>query len=478
MALSDDQGLAGFDGLAQAELVRSGQASALELVDAAIARIEALNPVLNAVIHRQFERARAEAVGHLPDGPFRGVPFLLKDYKGREAGEPYHMGCKALRDIDYRPSSTAPLTMAFRASGLIPLGRTNVPEMALMGTTEPDLYGPTHNPWALDRSPGGSSGGAAAAVAARLVPLAHANDISGSIRIPAAQCGVVGLKPTRGRVVLSSYDPPVGMNAEGVVSISVRDTAAALDAITATSAWWPAPALPRPLLDEVGLDPGRLRIGLWTTAFNHADVDAECAAAAEACGQLLESLGHDVAIAAPAALSNADLWAAARIAMAATAANEAAAWTSRLGRVMGEDDVEPGTWQTLLAGRALSAVDILSALERMQSLNAEALAWWSSFDLLVTPTTAVPGPPLGDYKANYTSGRGSAFTRPFNCTGQPAMSLPLGWPADGLPRGVQLIAGYGREDVLVRVGSQLETAAPWSHHRPPICSVGACSLLS
>ena len=458
----------GHDGLGLAALVRDGVVHPRELVDAAIERIEAQNPALNAVIHRQFERARAESDRELPDGPFRGVPFLLKDYKGREAGESYHMGCKALAEIDYRPQTTAPLATAFRAAGLIPLGRTNVPEMALMGTTEPDLYGPTHNPWDLSRSPGGSSGGSAAAVAARLVSVAHATDISGSIRIPAAQCGTVGLKPTRGRVVLSAYDPPVGMHVEGVLSISVRDTAAALDAITATSAWWPAPILPGPLLHEVGRDPGRLRIGVWTEAFNGAEVDAECATAAIDAAKLLETLGHHVSIAAPAALSHADLWAAAKVAMAAAAATEAAAWTDRLGRLLGENDVESDTWTMLCAGRALSATDILTAIEKMQALSGQALAWWNDFDLLVTPTTAVPAPVLGEYKHSYTSGRGSAFTRPFNCTGQPAISLPLGWPDDGLPRGVQLVAGYGREDTLIRVASQLEAAAPWAHHVPPM----------
>jgi amidase len=458
------------DGLGLAALVRNGQVTPRELVDDAINRIERLNPQLNAVIHRQFERARNEADGPLPAGAFSGVPFLLKDYKGREAGEPYHMSCKALAEIDYRPRTSAPLSLALRAAGFIPLGRTNVPEMALMGTTEPELYGPTHNPWNLDRSPGGSSGGSAAAVAARLVPVAHANDISGSIRIPAAQCGIVGLKPTRGRVVLSAYDPPVGMNAEGVVSISVRDTAAALDAITATSAWWPAPPLPRPLLDEVGRDPGRLRIGLWTTALNGSPVDPDCAKAAADAARLLETLGHHVTVAAPAVLSGDEMWAVAKTAMAATAANEAAAWTERLGREMNEGDVEPGTWKMLLAGRAITAVQLLTTLERMQALSAEALAWWHDFDLLVTPTTAAPGPPLGEYKRNYTSGLGSAFTRPFNVTGQPAISLPLGWPDDGLPRGVQLIAGYGREDILVQVSSQLETAGPWAHRLPPLLS--------
>ena len=243
---------ADLDATALGELVRRGDVKPIELVDAAIARTERLNPALNAVIHRQFERARRDAADAPLDGPFPGVPFLLKDCKAREAGEPYHMGVRTLRDLDFRPRTDSALALRFRSTGLIPIGRTNTPEMALMGTTEPMLYGPTHNPWDLDRSPGGSSGGSAAAVAARIVPAAHANDISGSIRIPAAMCGLVGLKPTRGRALTSDIiDPPVGMNTEGVVSRSVRDTAALVDAITATSPWWPAPPLPGPLVDEL-----------------------------------------------------------------------------------------------------------------------------------------------------------------------------------------------------------------------------------
>ena len=461
MPLLDDH-----DAVGLAALVRRREVSARELVDLAIERIEARNPALNAVIHRQYERAQREADGPLPDGPLTGVPFLLKDFKGREAGEPYHMSCRALRDIDYRPRTSSPLALAFRDAGLIPLGRTNVPEMALVGTTEPALYGPTHNPWDLSRSPGGSSGGSAAAVAAGMLPAAHANDISGSIRIPAAHCGIVGLKPTRGRVVLSAADPIVGMNVEGVVSRTVRDTAVLLDAITTTTAWWPAPVLSRPLASEVGADPGRLRVGLWTTAFNGAVVDAGCVQAADDTAALLASLGHQVNEGAPAALSEPGLWAAAKVALNAQAANEADHWTDRLGRPLGEADVEPTSWASISAGRAVTAPQVLDVLEQLQGFAAQAQSWWNEFDLLVTPTTAAPPTVLGEYLSKYESGRGSAFTRPFNVTGNPAMSLPLGWPADGLPRGVQLIAAYGREDVLIRVASQLEAAAPWKHRRP------------
>jgi amidase len=342
----------------------------------------------------------------------------------------------------------------------------------MMGTTEPDAYGPTHNPWALGRSPGGSSGGSAAAVAARVVPAAHANDIAGSIRIPAAQCGLVGLRPTRGRVVVgAAHDPAVGMHTEGVITRTMRDTAALLDAISAPSpaGMWPAPPLPGPLAAEVGAPPGRLRVGVCVRAFNNAEVDSGCAAAALGAARLLEELGHAVEEAAPAALFEPDLLAGARALLSVHAAAELERWSSRLGRELGEADVEPSTWLAVDSGRRISGPDVLLLLTRQQELARAITAWWDeAFDLLLTPTTAEPGPPLGAYKQGYSPGRASAFTRAFNVTGQPAISLPIGWPADGLPRGVQLVAAYGREDMLVRVGAQLEQAVPWAAHRPPI----------
>lgn len=456
------------DATGLAELVRSGQVHPRELVADAITRAEAVNPTLNAIIHTQYDRARREAEHPVTGGPFPGVPFLMKDYKGREAGEPYHMGVRPLRDMDYRPRTDSELALAFRAAGLIPIGRTNTPQMAVMGTTEPELYGPTHNPWDLTRTPGGSSGGSAAAVAARIVPAAHANDISGSIRIPAALCGLVGLKPTRGRVITSTiYEPPVGFNTEGVVTRSVRDTAALIDATAWRSPWWPAPVLPRPLSAEVGAPLEQLRIGLWVEAFNGSSVDADSAAAASDAARLLESMGHEVHVAAPEQLSDPELWELAKNAMAATAAAEADSWTERLGRAFVAEDLEARTWSMIEAGRAITAPQLLSMLERLMVLAAGALAWWDTFDLLITPTTAAPASVLGEYLRGYESGKGSAFTRPFNVTGQPAMSVPFGWPADGLPRGMQLIGGYGREDLLIRAASALEAAVPWADRRPP-----------
>jgi amidase len=457
-----------LDATALADLVRRGDVHPTELVEAAIERAEARNPALNAIIHRQFERARGDAERVDSAAPFAGVPFLLKDYKGREAGEPYHMGVRTLRELDYRPRSDSDYALAVRAAGLIPIGRTNTPEMAVMGTTEPQLYGPTHNPWALGRSPGGSSGGSASAVAARIVPAAHANDISGSIRIPASLCGLVGLKPTRGRIVTSAGDPPIGMNSEGVVTRSVRDTAALVDALSWRSPWWPAPVLPRPLAAEVGAAGPTLRVGVWTSAFNGSPVDAESARAATDAAALLEAMGHHVEQSAPQVYSSPELWDVAKDALAIAAAAEAAAWEPRIGHALGEADLEPRTWSMVAAGQALTAAQAMETILRMQAFARSAFEWFERFDLLVTPSTAAPASPHGEYLTRYVSGLGSAFTRPFNVTGQPALSLPLGWPDDGLPRGVQLIADHGREDLLIRVAGALESAAPWSHRRPPL----------
>ena len=468
--------LGDHDATGLAELVRRGEVEPIELIDAAVARIEARDPQLNSVIHRQFERARREAGGPIPDGPFRGVPFLFKDVGCEEVGEPHHQGMRALRDAEWRANVDSELALVFRGCGLIPLGRTNVPELALMGTTEPDAYGPTHNPWNLGRSPGGSSGGSGAAVAAGFVPAAHANDIAGSIRIPASQCGLVGLKPTRGRVVAGrSTDPAVGMNTEGVLTRTIRDTAGLLDAISDRGLCgpWPAPPLPGSLAAEVGRDPGRLRVGVCVRAFTGVDVDAECAQAATTAATLLETLGHDVDEAAPPELFEADLLTGSRTLFNANAAATLADWATRLGRSLDEADVEPLTWQMVEAGRAVTGADVLTILDRQHELSRQATKWWrgpdrDGFDILLTPATAEPGPPLGAYKQGYTPGRAGAFSRVFNATGQPALSLPLGWPADGLPRGVQFVAAYGREDVLVRLGAQLEQAAPWAHRKPPL----------
>jgi amidase len=456
-----DASLTDLDATAQAELVRNNDVHPRELVDEAIERIERFDPQLNVMVHRQYERARDDAESALPDGPFRGVPFLFKDYGCREAGESWTMGMRALRDIGFRAATDAPLTLAFRAAGLIPLGRTNTPELAAVGTCEPEAFGPTHNPWSLGFTPGGSSGGSAAAVAARLVTAAHAHDVSGSIRIPSAHCGLVGLKPSRGRTIASvSSDARTGMNVEGVVTRSVRDTAALVDAIS--GARW------RPLLPAMGLPCPPLRVGLCTQPFGGTSVDPENASAAEHCASVLEGLGSSVEISSPTPLSDPALWKAAATLLAVNLAVEVDTWSAKIGRTLGEGDLEAPTWRMVSVGRGVTAVDLLAAQSLLIEHTAVAETWWDRFDLLVTPTTANAPTLLGDYAKGYESGRGSGFTRPFNVTGQPAISVPLGWPADGLPRGVQLIAPIGRDDLLITVAAALEAVEPWAHRRATV----------
>jgi len=482
--MTDDLSL--LDATAQAELVRRGDASPAELVDAAVARIEALNPQLNAVIHERFEAARTDAAGDLPDGPFRGVPTLFKDLMCAMEGEPYHEGLRPLKEAGYRAPATDNLARRLLASGLVCVGRTNTPEIGLVPTTEPPAYGPTRNPWDTSRTTGGSSGGSAAAVASGMVPVAHGNDGGGSIRIPASCCGLVGLKPSRGR---SSLGPRVGqisspLPVENLIARSVRDVATALDVISVPFPGDPviAPALPRPARDEVGADPGRLRIGLLTAnPLDTGPVHADCVAAAEDAARALEELGHAVEPAFPAALANPELVMQFGVAWFAGAAAGLDAFGAAIGRAITADDVEPLTWAMAEAGRAVTSGQYLAAVASMERFGRDVAAWWDSgFDLLLTPTLAEPPVPLGTFASPpdeplagfLRAGAFTPFTPPFNATGQPAVSLPWRENADGLPIGVHLVAAYGREDVLVRVASQVEAAHPWASRRPPVHAAG------
>jgi amidase len=475
--------LAWHDATALADLVRRREASPRELVDAAIARIERLNPRLNAVITPRFDRARAEAAsGDIPDGPFRGVPFLLKDLGCHSAGDPYHAGMRLLRDLRWVEPSDTYLAAKFRAAGFVFLGKTNTPELGPLPTTEPEAYGPTRNPWDPDRSPGGSSGGSAAAVAAGMVPVAHANDGGGSIRIPASACGLVGLKPSRGRTSLGPDAGEVwaGMAVEHVVTRSVRDTAAVLDAVAGYMPGDPyvAPPPARPYGDEVGASPGRLRVGLLARVPAGAglEVHPECQRAVDDTGRLLASLGHVVEEAHPPALDDPQALDAALTVVTAWTARDLAYWSARTGRTIGPGDVEPLIWAVADVGRTPTAVDYIRAVEYLQGHTRRLAAWWAEgFDLLLTPTLFEPPPPLGHFTVREEPLRGFAlagafvaFTLPFNMSGQPAVSLPLHWSPEGLPIGVQLIAAYGREDALLRVAAQLEMARPWRDRLPPI----------
>jgi len=475
--------LAVLDATAQAELVRAGKVSPRELIDAAIARIEAMNPQLNAVIIPLFEQARRQAQAPaLPDGPFRGVPLLIKDLFCQTKGDPFHAGMRLLRARGWIADHDTYLAAKFRAAGLICVGRTNVPELGPIPTTEPLAYGATHNPWDITRSPGGSSGGSAAAVAAGMVPVAHGNDGGGSIRIPASACGLVGLKPSHGR---TSLGPDVGDSwngaiAEHVLTRSVRDTAAILDAVAGPMPGDPciAPAPARPFREAVGASPGTLRIGVLTEVPGRvAEVDADCVAAVQDAARLLESLGHRVEAAYPAALDEAEFSMHFGTVVTTWTARDLDFWSAQIGHSIGPTDVEPHTWELAQMGRAVAAKDYVAATIWLQAFTRRVEGWWAGgFDLLLTPTMAEPPSVLGDMVGTPEDPlRGftrslpfAAFTAPFNVTGQPAISLPLYWNAQGLPIGTQLVAAYGREDMLLRVAAQLEQARPWRQRRPPV----------
>ncbi len=477
--------LAALDATAQAELVRSGEASPLELTEAAIARIEALNPEINAVIHPLFEQAREAAQDEIGDGPFRGVPFLLKDIGATFAGMPLHMGMRLLKEMDFRLPVDTYLAQRFREAGFITLGKTNVAELGILPTTEPDVYGATHNPWDLERSTGGSSGGSAAAVASGMVPVAHANDGGGSIRIPASACGLVGLKPTRQR---TSEGPVIGdvmsgLTTELVVSRSVRDTAAILDAVHGPAPGDPyvAPPPERPYVEELGAEPGKLRIGMALQPPIEAEVDPVVIEATLDAAGLLESLGHelgewDVAVFEPFDIVETFLtrWTSGQAATAMTLGQAA-------GRELGPDDFEPLTWALIEAGRKHSAPEYLDAVAKHQLMTRIAAgAHESGFDLMLMPTMGERPVPLGTFDDSgpepmdviHRAALTASFAAFFNASGQPAISLPLYWSEDGLPIGVQLAAPLGREDLLIRVAAQLERARPWADRTPPTFAQG------
>jgi amidase len=483
--MTDD--FATLDATGQAELVRSGEVSPLELVDAAINRVEKLNPQLNAVIHPLFDRARRLAAGPLPDGPFTGVPTLFKDLGCAIEGEPYHEGMGFLKGAGYRSPHTDNLAKQYAKAGFVPIGRTNTPELGLVPTTEPVAYGPAHNPWQLGRTTGGSSGGSAAAVASGMVAVAHANDGGGSIRIPASCCGLVGLKPTRGR---TSTGPDLNdisqfLIVELCVSKTVRDTAGVLDAVNgpfpgdATQA--PAPS--RPYRDEVGADPGKLRIGLQTgNPIGDTPVHPDCVAAAEGAAKLLESLGHTVEVAAPAGFDNEELVMQFGAVWAADCSYLLDDWGRKVGKPVTQDDVEILTWALADMGKSVTAAQLVGAVTDAMKENRRAATFWAprpegeGFDLLLTPTLGEPPVPHGTFDSTpdnplggfFRSAAFVPFTAQFNVSGQPAINLPLHWNDEGLPIGVQLVAGFGREDLLLRVASQLEAAQPWIDRRPPV----------
>lgn len=465
------------DGLALGKKVRKGEVSAAELVETAINRIEAHNPTLNAVVTKVFEQALETAKRQTPEGPFAGVPFLLKDLGGALGGVPFSSGSRFFKDVC--PPSDSELVRRYKSSGLIPLGRTNTPEFGLNASTEPSLFGPTRNPWNTEKSPGGSSGGSAAAVAAGLVPLAHASDGGGSIRIPASCCGLFGMKTTRGRNTMAPYlgESLAGCSVEHVVSRTVRDSAAALDATAGPAPGDPyqAPPPKRAFLEEVATEPRKLKIAIATDAFSGVPVHPDCVGATEEAGKLCETLGHIVEQATPDFdTKQLDQDYTHLFAIGATANIRQRAQT--IGKPLDPEGFEPITWKMMAIADQFSATEYVQLLNRLHATCRQIGSFFETYDLLLTPTLAQPPVPLGhldmtmDDLNTYQDRlwRFAAFTYQFNVTGQPAMTVPFAWNEENLPIGVQFVGRYGDEATLFQLAGQLEQAQPWHDRHPPI----------
>ncbi len=464
-----------MDATAQAALVRCKQVSPIELVEAAIARIERLNPGLNAVVTKLYDEAQSAARKDLPDGPFKGVPFLLKDSLIALAGTSASSASRLLRGR--MADHDSELVARLKRAGMVIVGRTNCAEFGLLPTTEPALYGPTRNPWDRNRSPGGSSGGSASAVAAGMVAMAHGSDGGGSIRIPASCCGLFGLKPTRARNPLGPDfgDLRGGLIAEHALTRSVRDSAALLDATSGPDIGDPycAPGRLRPFMQEVGADPGRLRIAFST--HTTVPVHADCASALHEAVALCVSLGHELCEAKPAmdyhraAQCFTTLWAA-----GCAATIEGIARSS--GKAICADDVEPFTWALYVMGRRVSAADYQLAIMELQVFSRTIAEFFSRHDVWLTPVLTEPPPILGSFDAPvddpFAPFRRAWSFAPIpaicNFTGQPAMSVPLYWNAEGLPIGSHFAGRFGDEATLFRLAAQLEQARGWAARRPAL----------
>ena len=484
------------DAVGLAALVRDGAVSPTELLDCCLARIDAVNPRVNAVIHRLEAQARAAITRGLPEGPFRGVPFLVKDLDGTLADAPLEMGCRALKG--YRATHDSELFARYRRAGVVFAAKTNTPEFGILAVTEPELHGPTRNPWNLGHIPGGSSGGSAAAVAAGIVPVAHGGDGGGSIRIPASACGLFGLKPTRGRMPLG---PDVGEGWNGlvvphVISRTVRDSAAFLDATHGLDVGAPyaAPHYAGRYADEVEREPGRLRVAYTTRSILGQKTHPECARACEDAVKLLASWGHDVTeVTLPI---DAPEVAFAYLTAVAAGTGEAVRTTKDLTGVEAvADNFEAVTWFLAQVSDALSARELEHARGVMHHTQRRMGAFFEGYDVLVTPTLAHPPSRVGELalkpweraglaalrrastrgalKAVLANLAGASLektpnTMLFNITGQPAMSVPLAWSGEGLPLGVQFVGRFGDEATLLRLAGVLERERPWAARRAPL----------
>ena len=466
-----------YDGLGLAELVAKKAVTPLELVDAAIARIEQHNPILNAVVFKGYDDARHWATGKLPNGPFKGVPFLIKDLGMAVSGWPRSSGSKFARGVI--DDEDGGLTRRYRQAGVVPIGKSNTPEYGITGTTESAALGPCRNPWNPGHIAGGSSGGAASAVAAGMVPLAHASDGLGSIRIPAACCGLVGLKVTRDRNpnLPDGYDYALGNVVDHVVTRTVRDSAAMLDATgyPEPASPYPPPPKERPYLEEVGRSPGKLKIAWSSETPSGRPIEPEIRAALERTAQLLKGLGHEV-VEKGLGIDYRALFASRGPAAAANFAAGMSRLIELVGREPEEDELEPLTWASLKAGRRQTGPDVMRSLQETRMLNRKTLAFFEDVDVYVTPVLGMPVPEIGfidpvnlePREVNRRQGRAFPFTPPFNFSGQPSMSLPLETDAGGLPIGMMFTGRYADEATLFRLAAQLEKEAPWKDRRPKV----------
>ena len=467
-----------YDGLGLAHLVRRGEVTPLELLDEAIARIERHNPTLNAIIYKAYDQARQTAKGKLPDGPFKGVPFLIKDINLPVAGWPMTNGSALL--AGYVSDADAELTKRYRAAGMVFAGKTNTPEFGIPGTTEGRHLGNCHNPWNPNYSSGGSSGGAAAAVASGMVPMAHASDGLGSIRIPAAQCGLFGIKPTQSRNPGGPDDRgrAHGMICDHVVTRTVRDSAAMLD-------WtgYPeddAPYAPltkkRPYLDELETSPGHLRIAFCTENIQNTPLHPDVKATFDATVALLGELGHTTIELPSLGVNLRKLYKAQGFVSGAMSVVGYEEWAEKMNRPLDESTLEFLALVGYRAAQQITPKDVAWGLQTIRQIGREILALYRNFDVLLQPMTLSPPPPLGfldpmNVRArefNRRQGQIFGLTPLANLTGQPSMSVPMGLSTDKLPLGMMFSGRYGDEATLFRLAAQLEQASPWIDRKPPI----------
>ncbi len=473
--------LAFLDATAQADLVRAGQVTAVQLVEAAIERIEATNPRLNAVVTTMYDEA-LEHARSAPGGTFRGVPYLVKDLALEVAGVPFHEGSRFL--AGYVSTFDSELVRRLRAAGLVILGKTNTPEFGMAPACEPALFGPTSNPWDPRRSTSGSSGGSAAAVAAGLVPMAHGNDLGGSIRYPASACGLFGLKPTRARNPLGPEygDVVSGWAVEHALTRSVRDSAALLDATAgpATGDPYAAPPPTGPFAAEVHREPGRLRIAYSAVTAAGAPGHPDCVHALEEAVALCASLGHDV-VEAPLPGLTSEIGAAIGTVFDSAVSWILRYWIRRIGRNPRDAEIEPLTRAYWERGEHITAGEYLTAIEDLQRFSRVIAGFLTGFDCFMTPTMSTPPPPLGHITSTaddpFRALRHGGPTVEYagvvaNITGGPAMSVPLSWNDDGLPIGIHVLGRFGDEATLLRLAGQLERAQPWAHRTPLVHARG------